>query len=162
VENWTPSFVLTAVIIFFMPSKIQTTNTLTFNHIESTKLHLGAQKSLAPYGLNTEDNIQVFSVMIWKLISVFIASNYCTIVAAISLLIEWSCLVVEALSPAVHSSIFLSNNADLVAAEVEVEAWDNRFRLKRSLQANKYTIHHANWRLILAFLSLKNCFLNSS
>ena len=44
-------------------------------------------------------------------------------VAALSLLMENSCLVTDGARPAAHSSIFLSNNADFaVEAEVEAEA----------------------------------------
>lgn len=49
--------------------------------------------------------------------------------AALSLLIENSCLLTDGARPAVHSSIFLSNNADFVEATdfVEVEAGDNTY-----------------------------------
>jgi hypothetical protein len=46
-------------------------------------------------------------------------------VAALSLLIENSCLVTDGARPAAHSSIFLSNNADFaVKVGVEIEAED--------------------------------------
>ena len=54
------------------------------------------------------------------LTSVFITSIYFTMVAALSMLIENSCLVTDGTRPAAHSSIFLSNNADF-AVEVGVE-----------------------------------------
>jgi hypothetical protein len=62
------------------------------------------------------------------LTSVLITSIYFTIVAALSSPIESSCLVTDTVRPAVHSSIFMSNNADLGADdedegedEIEVE-----------------------------------------
>ena len=55
------------------------------------------------------------------LTSVFITSIYFTMVAALSMLIENSCLETDGARPAAHSSIFLSNNADF-APEDEAEA----------------------------------------
>jgi hypothetical protein len=61
-ENWTPLLGLTVIIIFFIPSQIQTTYAFTLSNVESTKLHLSdAQKSVAPYGVST-DRIILYSI----------------------------------------------------------------------------------------------------